>query len=409
MAKEGEWEREGELAADIIADIAEISEDIAVDVRKFLSDLHGYQAVRDGEDDPYATDARYSPQTPDTYNFRDMWESFSQNIRFRSRFFSEYAQTDLDNIFGDLGAQATWGGIPVIRNISPQDADRFLYRGRLATSWAEVQKILSKPNDELGPPPPRQAKAGRMNAAGISVFYGAFDSDTCVAEVRAPVGAWVVMGQFELIRSVSLLNLDALANIRAQGSYFESTYRDALARSSFLGSLVDEIARPVLPGDETHHYLPTQVVAEYLASRAKLDGMIFHSSQTGRTGKNIVLFNHASGNVKYDLAPGTTTTFFPFEPDDDYGGLISVFEETPKPKPPPEPNDDPFGIGTVLPPDLDYPSSDETWLSTRVPTIQLVTNSVRVLDIEAVSYATKERRVMWHRLTSQQTSPSDPK
>ena len=35
-----------------------------------------------------------------------------------------------------------------------------------------------------------------MNAAGISVFYGAMEEETCIAEARAPVGSYVVIGRF---------------------------------------------------------------------------------------------------------------------------------------------------------------------------------------------------------------------
>ena len=35
-------------------------------------------------------------------NFKDTWESFCEKLKWRSRFFSIYAETDLRSIFGDL-------------------------------------------------------------------------------------------------------------------------------------------------------------------------------------------------------------------------------------------------------------------------------------------------------------------
>ena len=51
-----------------------------------------------------------------------------------------------------------------------------------------------------------------------------------------------------------------------------------------------------MPSDETFDYLPTQAIAEYLATKVnpRIDGIIFSSSQTGGEGRNVVLFNHAS-------------------------------------------------------------------------------------------------------------------
>lgn len=143
-------------------------------------------------------------------NFRDTWESFCQQLRSRSRFFSQYAEIDLRNIFGDLTSLITFQGISVIREISPSDEDRFVFRARLALSPTELENILKYPSRELGAPPSRLARAGRMNAAGISVFYGALDIDTCVTEIRPPVGSSVVVGRFEIIRPVRLLDMDAL-------------------------------------------------------------------------------------------------------------------------------------------------------------------------------------------------------
>ena len=129
-----------------------------------------------------------------------------------------------------------------------------------------------------------------MNAEGIPVFYGALDERTCVAEIRAPVGSYVVLGEFELLARVSILDLTALSIPYSGVSHFDPDYTEVRSREKFLLEWVQEISRPVIPQEEAREYLASQVVADYLANRVdpRLDGMIFNSSQTGGAGRNLV-------------------------------------------------------------------------------------------------------------------------
>lgn len=135
-----------------------------------------------------------------------------------------------------------------------------------------------------------------MNAAGVSVFYGAFDVETCVAEIRPPVGSTVVSARFQLQRPLQLLDFDLLEMVVAKASHFDPDYAMKMERALFLRAFGRRIAEPVMPGEEGFGYLATQIVAAYLAQRADppLDGMIYRSTQTGGRGRNVVLFNHAS-------------------------------------------------------------------------------------------------------------------
>jgi hypothetical protein len=224
LAKEGRWNRPGDPVAVVIADMAGLDEEISEDIREHLSGIYGYRARKDGEEDPYGYEAQYEERGPNDYNFHDTWEGFCQRLKWRSRFFSEYAEEDLNSIFGDLDSLKTIRDVPVVRAISPGDEDRFLYRARVALSQPELENILKRPAKELGAPPSRLARAGRMNAAGISVFYGAESADTCLAEIRAPVGNSVVVGRFEIIRPVRLLDMDALADVYVRGSHFDPDF-----------------------------------------------------------------------------------------------------------------------------------------------------------------------------------------
>ena len=45
-----------------------------------------------------------------------------------------------------------------------------------------------------------------MNAAGVPVFYGALDRETCISELRPPVGCTVVSGEFRLNDEIRVLD-----------------------------------------------------------------------------------------------------------------------------------------------------------------------------------------------------------
>jgi len=410
LAKEGLWEREGELVEYIISEISGLDEMISEDVRAALSGYYGYTAVKDGGEDPYAYDAQYEERgpDPDTLNFHDTWESFCQQVQWRSRFFNQHAEIDLDNIFGDLESLKTHTGRPVICTITPEDTNWSVYRARIAQSSSDLEKILERPCRELDAPPSRLAQAGRMNAAGISVFYGGLEEDTCVAEVRAPVGSSVVVGRFKFIREVTVLDLDALAGVYVNGSHFDPEFTERRARVAFLRHLAKTISQPVMPNDEAFQYLPTQVVSEYLASRAKppMDGMVFKSSQTGGVGRNFVLFNHAATTDHIDAPDGTEfSVYMDDRPPDESDPIVGVFEKVPpeEPQVKKSTSDDMFSIPL---PTVSFDVDDEqVWLSTREPTLRLELNSVYVLDIDSVQYAQLKRPVLRSRTTKGEEKP----
>ena len=224
LASEGKWERRGEPVESVICDIACVNEEIASHVRTLLSDQHSFLAVKDGIEDHYDSWPMYEEREPDDWGFRFTWKAFRREIQSRSRFLNSNAEQALNDIFGDLDTYRTYLGRSVIREIVPGDPDSSVWRARVAQSHDQLQDILKSPTSEIGPPPSKLAKAGRMNAEGISVFYGAMDMETCVSEIRAPVGNRVVVGKFELLRTVQLLDLSAMAEVSVNISYFDSNY-----------------------------------------------------------------------------------------------------------------------------------------------------------------------------------------
>ncbi len=207
------WMPDGERAVEVISEIARLPEEIAKDLTGLLSGRYRYLAMSEGRDNPYDGEAIYEERSPDDSNYRYGWKSFCNEITYQERFFPESAEPILDEIFGNLNALQTYGGTPVIRLVAPKSEDFSIWRARTAQSDEELIAILKCPAQQLGPPPSSFAEAGRMNAKGISVFYGALDKSTCVSEVRPPVGSHVVLGKFQLLRPVRLLDLGALSRV----------------------------------------------------------------------------------------------------------------------------------------------------------------------------------------------------
>ena len=227
------WERPGESVDAIIAEIADVDDAIANDVGTLLCQRYD----QDGSDPLYGRDVRYLEREADATCFRNAWADLARS--------KEVLNTILSGLSTD---RAFPQDTKVIREIGPNDEDRFVWRARVAQSHAEIEAIMKAPVRELGPPPAQNAPPGRMNERGCPVLYGAFDEHTCVAEVRAPVGSHVAVAKFELLRPVLLLDLDALADVYVVGvSHFDPDYSMLQARAEFLRSLVRDISRPVMP------------------------------------------------------------------------------------------------------------------------------------------------------------------
>ena len=369
LDSEGRWERRGDPAKDVIAEIGRLEIEVAEEVTEFLSARYGYRALREeGREDPYGSEAMYETAGPRDEIFHRKWADYCREVQSESRFFSLKAESLLKDIFGDLNTHQTVSGLPVIREIGPGTDTPFVWRARLAEKDDQIIEILKSPARRVSSPPTRKAKGGRMNAWGISVFYGAFDKKTCVAEVRPPVGSKVVVAKFLPLRTLRLLDFDALAEIDDSGSYFDPGYAERRGRASFFDWLVTEISRPVMRDEEEFEHIPTQAMAEYLASRVfpRLDGIIYRSTQVGGRNQNLVLFKHASRVELKDVPPRDRVEVYLHSVWDDE---ITVFER-----------DEPSTTSPA------FFGDDEEFGREVDPALRLEPSKVLVLDITGTDY-----------------------
>jgi RES domain-containing protein len=302
------WERDGLPVHEAIQDAAGLDEEPAAHVLEILEEKHSLYHDKDnlGEESEFSSDAHYERRQPNSIGLHMGWHEFEQSLKTRARFFSSAGEELLARVFGGIDKIKTQAGRPLVLDAGPTTPLNHIYRARVFQSDTALEDALCRPDVHLGSPPPRRARAGRMNAQGISVFYGATSEDVAIAEVRPPVGSRVAVARFEITRSLRLLDLTAANEAHEDGSIFDPSFKERLARAAFLRSLGARMVRPVMPDDEAIDYLPTQAVADYLATanEPRLDGIVFPSAQVEQ-GSNVVLFNHAARVEEQAFPKGT--------------------------------------------------------------------------------------------------------
>jgi hypothetical protein len=388
-----DWSRHGDPVVDAIAEAAGIDESIASDVQAVLEERHSdLEKAQMGEECPFDSDSHYEGKGPNDEDLREGWRRFERSLKTEMRFFNRHAESMLKSLFEGLADHATRDGRRVVVQAGPGQEITSLYRARVFQSEEPLVEAIKRPDIGLGPPPYHVANGGRMNAYGISVFYGALEPLVALGEIRPPVGSRVLVGQFTLLRELRLLDVEALKSVFVTGSIFDPGYIGQLARAKFLGRLSDRITRPVMPSDEPSDYLVTQAIADYLASEVNLDGIIYPSAQAGDDKKNIVLFHHAARVRLLDLPPDTelsasTST----DTEDGPEASFWVWEEVPPEQPQPEKPPVSIGPFGVFAPEIDYD------LDGRKESLAIELKSLDVHDIRAVTFATDKHTVHRHR------------
>ncbi len=245
----------------------------------------------------------------------------------------------LDSLFYDIDKLKTRNRDSPIKILSEEN---YLYRARVFEDLEEVKLALAQPEKNFGPPPSLLARSGRMNAQGISVFYGATSVEVAIAEVRPPVGSIVITAPFVPLRKLKVLDISSLDSLSfGSGSKFDPLTRQTSERAVFFRTLSRKLTLPAFGKRLDSDYLITQVVADYLGDRKKfnLDGVSFKSTQVYAddedvgTGYNVVLFNMSSG-VRYssDSSRSFNVELYEYVDDDRYAFSpdIQLIVEEPK-------------------------------------------------------------------------------
>ena len=309
-------ERDGrEPVADVIGRVARVERKLACDIQAMLMAI----------DSSYDESARLEPRALSGDEWACQWRDFVESVKTRRRYSFDTLRM-LEGLFDGVGSMCRSDGRSIIVDAGPGTELAAFYRARVFQSNEQLESALLQPDRALGTPPSGLAKPGRMNSSGISVFYGATEPKVAMAEVRPPVGSQVAVARFVTLRALRVLDLTGLSEVVDQGSPFDPSSVERTKRAAFLQSLAKEITRPVLPDDEAAEYLPTQIIADFLANEVRgLDGVLFASVQAGG-GHNVTLFNKASLVEPLDI-PGDielvaeVRRFGTDDPDPTYGVL----------------------------------------------------------------------------------------
>ena len=248
---------------------------------------------------------------------RYSWETFCRVTMTERRYFF----MDYDD--GDSEGYNPGEVLRAIFNFAEQSGlFKTLHAGtRLFRARYEGRGPRLETPEELGPPPVDIAiQANRMSPAGIPMLYACDEESTALKETANGPGCFAV-GQFESTRDAILLDLTALPPVPSLfvriSDNAEIRPREAL---TFLHHVTDQVSAPIERGDRNHvDYVPTQVVAEYVRSRAtwegsRIDGVKYESS---------VHLGHASYVLFANQANIHCTTAKDF-PEDRWLRLLSV-------------------------------------------------------------------------------------
>jgi RES domain len=272
-----DYEQEGESLVNLLEGELEIPYGVAEALADVLiADDPAWPP--DGDEPFYTSEQNYVRSYVSTLPYAEEWSEFSDQIRHRRRFFDDEARSRLARILGDKGSDRA-KELPVLE-IGEGTRLPSIYRARIGETDADLLRMMKNPHDELRPPPPDRASAGRMNPVGIPVFYGACSKETTIAEVRPSVGGLVLACEFHISGHLRLLDLSRIG-VAFSGSLFAPEYEDRASRAEFLRNFHRLIARPVHPNQEPLDYIPTQAVAEYVANVLGFDGILYASAQVG--------------------------------------------------------------------------------------------------------------------------------
>lgn len=391
-----QWYRSGEPVIEAIQSAADIPLVAAADLQAILENKYcDFELQQMSEETEFSSTTHYDEMGPSDQLWQEEWRKFDRSLKTEARFFSRIAVDHLASVFGGIDQLNTTDSRPLVVRAGPGFEINYLYRARVFQSEDLLREALSRPDIHLGSPPAKLASAGRMNALGISVFYGATEANVALAEARPPVGSKVTVAKFDIIRPLHLLDLTAIVNVKDGGSIFDHSLKGRLERVSFLRSLGILMTKPVMPNDEAFDYLATQAVADFLATENKpqLDGIIFHSVQAN-SGHNVVLFHKAAQVELLEFPDGTEIDVrFGDETDDGFETEFSVFESVPIFTPrPPEADDNDILLSDLRSEPSCYREGDLRESVLRVDAKSIVVNQVDWVEYNTTSYPVTRNR-----------------
>src|ERR1700735_4376339 len=146
---------------------------------------------QDGEEPFFSNETNYVATRLRPDHLRHWWDFVEEDLKHNRRFFSSSAKELFEYLFRGVEARKYWNveqgkDVPVVREL-PEGSE--LFRARICDSNEKLKNALTDPLKHVGPPPRERARAERMSVDRVAVFYGALESETCLAELRPTIGS----------------------------------------------------------------------------------------------------------------------------------------------------------------------------------------------------------------------------
>lgn len=179
--------------------------------------------------------------------------------------------------FVDSVVQKTW---EELTSIIP--ANTILFRGRINPIDFQDRKKEEIPfiPEEMGPPPSRLAKPGRINPEGIAYLYCAGDKDTAGSELRPWKGAHLTIAEVKINNNIAIADLTIECKDEIWDLFFEELSRSFSTQ---------------WPPELKLNYLIPQYFSEHFKA-AGLRG-IKYKSEFNMGGDNYALFYSEDYNI----------------------------------------------------------------------------------------------------------------
>ncbi|QDT91749.1 HEPN-associated N-terminal domain-containing protein [Gimesia algae] len=223
--------------------------------------------------------------------FEDAWERFKRVVQHQRRY--TFWESQEDGEHGDPARNVSASEmLPEIgHNIEHVSPILDLPVGEEFWRVQVFERGMSSTNPAryTSPPTDHANQPNRMSPAGISMFYGANDFDTAVAETVDPstMGGQEATGaRFQTLVALNVLDL---SNFYGRRSFFVELDRRGRNAVEFLTAFNRELSRPIQQDGRQHiEYVPTQVFTEYVRFRMTMQdeqpihGIKYRSSRNGQ-------------------------------------------------------------------------------------------------------------------------------
>ncbi|WMJ77324.1 MULTISPECIES: HEPN-associated N-terminal domain-containing protein [unclassified Sedimentibacter] len=221
----------------------------------------------------------------DPYQLREsidkalLWDDFCEMVKTKTRYVffrmpkkDEYREEANFNVLDYIGKKVT--ELNLITSI-PENTTFF--RGRMHSSSMVLDEAKN-----LCSPPSHCAKSNRMSAEGISIFYGANDVKTAIAEIYNSQYKYATVAPFVNLRNLILVDLTKVEDIEFP-SLFDKEKRKYRQALDFFIKLNENLTQPI-ENMVSIEYIPAQIIAEYFRyiycyNGISIDGIAYRSSK----------------------------------------------------------------------------------------------------------------------------------